>query len=103
MNVEAIPEIINIFANSQNVSISKGKSHFLMRDTKKFRKRKWPDEEMKMEDGRQKIIDDLSSKIAILKKKIDEYNQKEDELLSDRGKLVKLYEEGIIDSDGEAK
>ena len=68
MNVEAIPEIINIFANSQNVSTSKGKSHFLMRDTKKFRKRKLPDEEMKMDDGRQKIIDDLSSKIAILEK-----------------------------------
>ena len=66
-------------------------------------KRKLPDEEMKMNDGRQKIIDDLSSKIAILEKKIDEYNQKEDELLSDRGKLVKLYEEGIIDSDGDAK
>ena len=31
LNVEAIPEIINIFAKSQNVSVSKGKSHFLMR------------------------------------------------------------------------
>ena len=31
MNFEAIPEIINIFAKSQNVSVSKDKSHFLMK------------------------------------------------------------------------
>ena len=56
MNVEAIPEIINIFANSQNVSILKGNSHLLVRDTKKFRKRKLSDEEMKMDDERLLMI-----------------------------------------------
>ena len=38
-----------------------------------------------------------------MRKRLMNIIKKEDELLSDRGKLVKLYEEGIIDSDGEAK
>ena len=42
MNVVAIPEIIGIFAQSQSVSISKGKSHYLMRDARRDLKRKHP-------------------------------------------------------------
>ena len=47
LNVVAIPDIISIFSKSQNVSISKGKSHFLMRDYQVERKRKHPDEKWK--------------------------------------------------------
>ena len=69
MNAKTIQEIINIFANLQNVSMSK-KSHFLMRDILNFRKRNLPDEEMKMDDERQNIIDDLSKKIPSLRKRL---------------------------------
>ena len=36
-----------------------------------------------------------------MKSRIDEYEKNQDELLKDREKLVKLYDEGIIDSDEE--
>ena len=38
-----------------------------------------------------------------MKEKIDEYAKNQDELLIDRGKLTKLYQEGIVDLDGEYK
>ena len=38
-----------------------------------------------------------------MKSIIDEYEKNQDELFKDREKLVKLYDEGIIDSDGECK
>ena len=101
LNVVAIPEIIKIFAKSQNVSISKGKSHFLMRDCQLGRKRKHPDEEMKDEVNQSAKVNELQKTIKSLEFKIDEYEKRQDDLLSDRGKLVKLYEEGYIDSDGE--
>ena len=103
MKVEAIPEITNIFAKSQNVSVSKGKSHFLMREIQRDRKRKHPDEESKEDNQQLKKIEELNLKIASLEQKIDEYDKREDDLLIDRGKLAKLYEEGVIDSDGELK
>ena len=101
MNVVAIPEILNIFAKSNSVSLSKGKSHFLMRDLKSGRKRKHPDEEMKGVDDNDKKIEKMKSTIKSLEDKIDEYERNQNDLLNDRGKLVKLYEEGVIDSDGE--
>ena len=103
LNVEAIPEIVNIFAKSQNVSVSKGKSHFLMRGDQGYWKRKHPDEEMKVDNDQLKIIEELSHKITSLEEKIDDYAKNEHELLLDREKLVKLYQEGVIDSDGEPK
>ena len=48
--------------------------------------------EWRSEVGRWKANDDLSSKITILEKKIDKYNERDDELLNYRRKLVKLYE-----------
>ena len=38
-----------------------------------------------------------------MKGKKDEYQRNQDELLKDREKLMKLYDEGVIDSDGEYK
>ena len=38
-----------------------------------------------------------------MKWKIDEYQRNQGELLRDREKLVKLYDEEVIDSDGEYK
>ena len=96
-----IPEIISIFSKSQNVSVSKEKSHLLMRDCNVGIKRKNPDEEMKEDINHNKKIDKLKTTIKSLEFKIDEYEKNQDELLADRGKLVKLYQEGVIDSDGE--
>ena len=101
LNVVAIPEIISIFLKSQNVSVSIGKSHFLMKDCNVGIKRKNPDEEMEENINHNKKIDELKTSIKSLEFKIDEYEKNQDELLTDRGKLVKLYQEGVIDSDGE--
>ena len=101
MNVVAIPEIIDIFAKSQNVSISKGKSHYLMRDFKSGIKRKNPEEEMKVDEKWDRNVEKLQTEIIFLKEKINEYEHNQNDLLNDRGKLVKLYQEGIIDSDGD--
>ena len=56
---------------------------------------------MKEDIVHSKKIDELKTTIRYLEFKIDEYEKIQDELLTDRGKLVKLYEEGVIDSDGE--
>ena len=101
LNVAAILEIISILSKSQNVSVSKGKSHFLMRDCNVGIKCKNPDEEMKEDLNHSKKIDELKTTINALEFKIYEYEKNQDELLADRGKLVRLYKEGVIDSDGE--
>ena len=65
LNVVAIPEIIKNFAKSQNVYISKGKSHFLMRDCQLRRKRNHPDEEMKHEVNQSAKVNELQKKNKI--------------------------------------
>ena len=72
-----------------------------MRDYQVGRKRKHPDEEMKEDIDHSKKIDELKTTIRSLEFKIDEYEKTQGEHPTDRGKLVKLYEKGIIDSDGE--
>ena len=42
-------------------------------------------------------------KIEELNENISKYESNQEVLLADRGKLWKLYEEGIIDSEGEYK
>ena len=104
MNVVAIPEIIRIFAKSQSVSISKGKSRYLMRDARRDLKRKHPEEEMKVDEKYDRNVEKLQSKILSLEEKINEYETNQNDLLNDRGKLVKLvklYEERVINNDGE--
>ena len=103
MNVKVLPEFVNIFQSAKNISTERGRSHFLI---KTARKRKW--DQVKEEDVEQlhntikqnKLLED---KIAKMKEKIDEFEKIQDKLLIDRGKLVKLYQEGIVDSDGEYK
>ena len=45
----------------------------------------------------------LQEKITKMQERIDAYEKTQDELLIDRGMLVKLYDQGVIDSDGEYK
>ena len=103
MNVVAIPEIRNIFIKSQNVSLSKGKSHFLLRDSQVGRKRRHPEVEMKVDNDHFHKIEKLQATIESLESKLSEYQSIQEDLLIDRGKLVKLYQDGIVDSDGEYK
>ena len=103
MNVKVLPEFVNIFQSAKNISTERGCSHFLI---KTAGKRKW--DQVKEEDVEQlrntiKQNKLLENKIAKMKEKIDEFEKIQDELLIDRGKLVKLYQEGIVDSDGEYK
>ena len=103
MNIKVLPEFASIFESSKNISTERGRSHFLI---KASRKRKW--EEVKREDEEQlretaKLNQILQEKVNSMKSRIDEYEKNQDELLKDREKLVKLNDEGIIDSDGECK
>ena len=102
-NVKALPEFIDIFQSSRNISTDRGRSHFLLKGAGK---RKW--EEVKKDDAEQ--LRDTLKENKLLQEKIDKlheniakYESAQDELLADRGKLWKLYEEGIVDSDGEYK
>ena len=45
----------------------------------------------------------LQEKITKMQEWIDANEKTQDELLIDREKLVKLYDQGVIDSDGEYK
>ena len=100
-NVKALPEFVNIFQSSKNISTDKGRSHFLI---KTAGKRKW--EEVKKDDAEQlrwtvKENKLLQDKIDKLHERIVKYESVQNDLLADRGKLCKLYEEGIVNSDGE--
>ena len=101
INVVAIPEIIGIFAKSQSVLISKGKSHYLMRDARRDLKLKNPEEEMKVDEKYDRNVEKLQSKILSLEEKINEYKTNQNDLVNDRGKLMRFYEERVINSDSE--
>ena len=100
-NLKALPEFISIFQSSKSISTDHGRSHFLL---KTAGKRKW--EEVKKDDAEQlrctvKENKLLRDKIDKLHERIFKYESVQNELLADRGKLCKLYEEGIVNSDGE--
>ena len=102
LDLAAIPEIAKIFSESHNISYEKGRSHFIMRDFK--RKRKWYEieDDMKVDLQGTNKFDELNLKIKQLDDKVALHAEREEELLKDKEKLVILYENGIIDSDGEA-
>ena len=101
LKVDAIPEILSIFSKSKNVSYMNGRTHFLLRSTQKGIKRKYNDIEMDRKEEEDRAIDRFKSKIKDLENEIDEYKSREDLLLQDKEKLVILYQNGYIDSDGE--
>ena len=101
LNVEAIPEIINIFAKSSNVSYMKGRTHFLMRPSKDSRKRKYTEIEMDSKEEEQKEISRFKSKVEELEEEIEQFKKREELFLKDNEKLVILYQDGYINSDGE--
>ena len=103
MNIKVLPEFANIIESSKNISTERGRSHFLI---KAAGKRKWEDVKREDEEQLQETLKQnqlLQEKLNSMKGKIDEYQRNQDELLKDREKLVKLDNEGVIDSDGEYK
>ena len=101
LNLDAILEIVNIFSKSNNVSYMKGRIHFLMRSTNNARKRKYADIEMDNKEEETKEISKVNAKIKDLENEIDEYKRREELFLKDKEKLMILYQEGYINSDGE--
>ena len=101
LGVVARPEIINIFKNSRAVSTSKGKSHFVLRPVAKnnvnIQRR---DEEIKIEEDAG-VVNELRLKLEEMRSQIDLYEQEKGEAIANKDKLAKLYEKGVIDSDGE--
>ena len=101
ISVSVKPEFLKIFKNSQSISYSKGKSHFLARmprPTKDQEKIKQLEEEKVDSYYKAKVlkleIEELKDK---MKKLEDEQRDAEDNV----EKLSKLYELGIIDENGE--
>ena len=100
LDVEAIPEIVNIFTKSKNVSYMNGITHFLMRRQLKNRKRKIHDIEMDLNEETKNEIKNYKEKINDLQKEIEQYQRTDDDLLQDKEKLCKLYEYRVIESYG---
>ena len=101
LGVTTRPEIIDIFKKSKAVSTSKGKSHFLLRPVA-IRNANIGrlNEEEKAEDNA-RITNDLKDKLDEMKTQITKYERDQEEAFVNKEKLVKLYDRGIIDSDGE--
>ena len=101
LGVTARPEIINIFKKYKAVSTSKGKSHFLLRPVARRNDNigRLNEEEKAEENAR--IINDLKDKLDEMKTQITKYERDQEEAFVNKEKLVKLYDRGIIDSDGE--
>ena len=95
LNVRAIPEIVDIIKKSRAVSICKGKSHFLLRSVVKRKSKKKAELEEKKEKEQREYVSEL-------KGKIQQYELENEEAIENREKLSRLYELGVINSDGEA-
>ena len=100
LDFAAILEIAKIFSESHNISYEKGRFHFLMRDFI----RKWyeKEEDMKIYGQGSSKLDKLKLKIKQLEEKVATHEERVDRFLNNKEKLIILYQNGIIDSDGEA-
>ena len=89
---QQIPEIVNIFSNSQNVSYMKGRTYFLMRKRDQIRVRKYNDIEMGRKEEDIKAIEEYEKKIKELEDVVDQYDKRESGFLKDKENLVILYQ-----------
>ena len=64
LSVKVLPEFAEIFRSSKNVSVQKGRSHFLI---KKFGKRKWGE----MEDDDNEKLKKANDKVSFLNKELE--------------------------------
>ena len=56
---------------------------------------------MKVDEKYDRNVEKLQSKILYLEERIKEHETNKNDLLNDRGKLMRFYEEGVINNDGE--
>ena len=103
LNVKALPEFVEIFNKSQNISVQKGRSHYLL---KRCGKRKWDQME---DDNREQLkranimISDLNKEFQKMEFEIQLYKEMEDKYIDNKAILERLYNDKVIDSDGEQK
>ena len=101
LGVSARDEFIEIFKNSRSVSTSRGKTYFIARKSKA---REEEIQEPADEDEKEHNFGDarrVDARIAELLEKIQNYELKEEEAFKHKNSLAKLYEKGVVDSDGE--
>ena len=103
MGVKVNLEFINVFKNSQSISIMKGKPHFLTREPKKTKDQLKIDkiEEEKEKEKAHSKIDKMKRDLQLLKLKMEEYALKQREVDINTDKLAKLYKLGLIDENGD--
>ena len=103
LKMKALPEFVDIFMKSKNISVQKGRSHYLL---KKWGKRKWGEME---DDDKEKLmkvnntISNLNKEVQQMEAQIEWFKEIEDKYIMNKAKLDKLYRNEIIDSDGELK
>ena len=98
--VNVRPEFLSLFKNSQSVSLSKGKSHFLARLPRKT------NDQLRIDEYEEEKIY-FEKKVARLEQEIDRLNDKCQDLIDineadsvNAEKLDKLYQLGMIDENG---
>ena len=103
LGIIAKPEIIDIFKNSKSISTSKGNSNFLLRPVIKKNGRINRREEEEKAEENSRIIHDLKERLDEMNSQITLYERDQEVAFENKEKLAKLYEKGVIDSDGEYK
>ena len=113
MEVKALPEFVKLFKNTNVISCmleskfifcylgEKGKSHMLIRNTKKRSKEEFEKGQLEIHkdmwnEEREKMI----FQIEKLKQKVTDLENMEEAYLIDSEKLHNLFEKGIIDESG---
>ena len=96
-------EFIEIFKNSKSISTSKGKTYFLARKPKERIEGVLEEEIEEIKENSNGEVDRLKRKITELSAKIDDYQLMEEESIKNKGSLAKLYDLGVVDSDGDYK
>ena len=103
LNVKALPEFVNIFMKSKNISVQKGRSHYFL---KMWGKRKLGEME---DDDKEKLmkanntISNLNKEVQQMETQIERFKEIDNKYIMSNAKLDKLYRNEIIDSDGELK
>ena len=103
LKVCAPHEIIDIIKRSKAVSTSKGKSHILLRTVINKKSKKQEELKKQIEEVDSKYLNELHNKLEEMKNAIKGFEEMNEEAFENKGKLVKLYQLGIIDSDREPK
>uniref|UniRef100_A0A7S3JAA4 Uncharacterized protein n=1 Tax=Euplotes harpa TaxID=151035 RepID=A0A7S3JAA4_9SPIT len=98
--VDALPEFVNIFKKSTEVSTSRGKSYFVTRNYVPVLSKKRQVEFEKKQKQEEERHNEFTDKIKSIEEEIQKYESKEGENDHNREILSKLFEMQVIDGDG---